>query len=65
MFDDFEIKPDKFKHSENRKKKRNMAAKALREKGAFSLRVEDGRKETYKRERLRVKDIPDGEFDDE
>ena len=64
--DEFEVKPDKFKHAENRKRKRNLAAKALREKGAFAMRVEDSRKTTYKRERFKAREveplISDGEL---
>jgi hypothetical protein len=49
----------KYKHSY----KRNIAAKHLRDqgelKGAFSLKIIDGRKEEYKRKRMRINEIAD------
>lgn len=59
--------PDtKEKHS--RKYRRNMVAKALRDngelKGAFSMKVIDGRKQEYKRKRIDIKNI-EGFEDDE
>lgn len=52
--------PDtKEKHS--RKYRRNMIAKRLRDtgelKGAFSMKVIDGRKQEYKRERININKI--------
>lgn len=51
----------KLKHS----RKRNIMKRCLRDqgdfKGAFSLKIIDGRKEEYKRTRIRVTEIPDEE----
>jgi len=59
------LNEDKEKHSNNYR--RNMVAKRLRDtgdhKGAFAIKVIDGRKKQYKREKLNPRQITGEDYE--